>query len=73
MKIHIGELMNLVRNSLVHDGDELSFSAMADLRVAGLAGVDSEDNNIITDKGHLVYAKLLESTIEVKETYEFKF
>ena len=73
MKIHIGEFLNLIDNGLVPDGEELSFSAMVDLRVDGLSGVDSEDNNIPTDKGRAVYEKLIKSTIEVKETYEFKF
>ena len=74
MKIHIGEFLNLMIEGSVKCGDEVSLGSMNGLVNNGLA-----EFNIVssictpTEKGREVYSKLIDTTIEVKETYEFKF
>ena len=74
MKIHIGELIDLVQTGSVKVAKELHFDSMKELVKNGLAEfILHKEYYVPTKKGRDVYEKIIESTIEVKETYEFQF
>lgn len=72
MNVHIGEFINLIKNSPVQSGDTISRSTMADLVSYGLAK-HTEKGLVPTDRGLWVYNQFTCKTMKVEEAHSFDF
>lgn len=72
MKIHIGQLCALIRQSPIEPGDTLSHQYMDDLAKAGLAKRIS-DGWVPTEAGKLVYSNLMCKSVDIKFTIDTIF
>jgi hypothetical protein len=72
MKVHLGELINLIQNKPVFAGNTVSHSTMKELVKNGLAE-NTERGYIPTERGFWVFNQLICKTIEIEEVHSFRF